>query len=326
MRREGLVHEGIQIAFDRTRHRIPLTALTGRSITIYGQQEVVKDLIAARVASGAQILFEVDGVNLSGLDSTRPTISFVHQGRDEVMQCDVIAGCDGFHGISRPSVPHGALAVYERDYQFAWLGILVDAAPSNPELVYASHPSGFALQSMRSPSVTRLYLQVGSDERLMDWSDDRIWSVLRTRLECDDGFALNEGTILDRSIAEMRGFVTEPMQYGRLYLAGDAAHIVPATGAKGLNLAVSDVHALAEALIEFYRTGSSSGLDAYSSRCLKRVWRVQEFSWYMSSLLHKLPGDSEFGHRLQRAELEWLVTNESAARSLAENYVGTPFS
>jgi p-hydroxybenzoate 3-monooxygenase len=326
MRREGLVHEGIQIAFDGTRHRIPLTALTGRSITIYGQQEVVKDLIAARVASGGQILFDVDGVRLSGLETTRPSISFVHQGRDETIQCDVIAGCDGFHGISRPSVHDGALAFYERDYQFAWLGILVDAAPSNPELVYATHPNGFALHSMRSPSVTRLYLQVAPDERLEDWSDDRIWSELRTRLECGDGFALNEGPILDHSIAEMRGFVTEPMQYGRLFLAGDAAHIVPATGAKGLNLAVSDVNVLSEALIDFYRTGRSSGLDAYSRRCLKRVWRVQEFSWYMSALLHKLPGDSEFGHRLQRAELDWLVTNESAARSLAENYVGTPFS
>jgi p-hydroxybenzoate 3-monooxygenase len=326
MRREGLVHEGIQIAFDGARHRIPLTDLTGRSITIYGQQEVVKDLIAARGEAGGEILFDVADVRLSAIDTDRPTISFVHDGRDKVIHCDVVAGCDGFHGVSRASAPDGALSYFERDYQFAWLGILVDAAPSSPELIYATHRNGFALHSMRSPSVTRLYLQVPPDEQLENWSDDRIWSELRTRLATNDGFELNDGPILDRSIAEMRGFVAEPMQYGRLFLAGDAAHVVPATGAKGLNLAVSDVSALSEALVAFFRTGQTADLDGYSRRCLKRVWRVQEFSWYMSSLLHNLPGDNEFGHRLQHAELEWLVTNESAARSLAENYVGTPFS
>jgi p-hydroxybenzoate 3-monooxygenase len=327
MTREGLVHHGIELLFDRTRHRIPLSELTdGRSITIYGQQEVVKDLIAARLASGGELLFDVDDVRLEAIDTDRPEIHFTHEGRAESVRCDVIAGCDGFHGISRPSIPAGALRFYQRDYHFAWLGILAEAAPSNDELIYASHPNGFALHSMRSPSVTRLYLQVRPDERLEDWSDDRIWSELRTRLATDDGFDLADGPIFDRSIAEMRGFVAEPMQFGRLYLAGDAAHIVPATGAKGLNLAVSDVNALSEALIEFYRSGGTAGLDGYSDRCLQRVWRVQEFSWYMSSLLHNLPNDDEFGHRLQRAELEWLVRNESAARSLAENYVGTPFS
>jgi p-hydroxybenzoate 3-monooxygenase len=223
-------------------------------------------------------------------------------------------------------VPDGALTFYQRDYHFAWLGILAEAPPSNDELIYASHPNGFALHSMRSPSITRLYLQVAPDEKLDDWSDDRIWSELRTRLATDDGLELQDGPIFDRSIAEMRGFVTEPMQYGRLFLAGDAAHIVPATGAKGLNLAVSDVNALAEGLVELYRSGSTAMLERYTERCLARVWRVQEFSWYMSSLLHNLPNDDEFGHRLQRAELEWLVTNEAAGRSLAENYVGTPFS
>jgi p-hydroxybenzoate 3-monooxygenase len=327
MTREGLVHHGIELLFGRTRHRIPLTDLTGgRSITIYGQQEVVKDLIAARLAAGGELLFEVGDVRLEGLETDGPEIRFSHAGGEETIRCDVIAGCDGFHGVSRPSVPDGALRFYERDYHFAWLGILAEAPPSNDELIYASHPNGFALHSMRSPSVTRLYLQVAPDERLDDWSDDRIWSELRTRFTTDDGLELVDGPIVDRSIAEMRGFVSEPMQYGRLYLAGDAAHIVPATGAKGLNLAVSDVNALSQALVEFYRSGSSAGLDGYSDRCLRRVWRVQEFSWYMSSLLHNLPGDDEFGHRLQRAELEWLVTNESAARSLAENYVGTPFS
>ena len=325
MRREGLVHEGIQIAFDRSLHRIPLTELTGRSITIYGQQELVKDLIGSRLEAGGEILFEADNVSLAGIDTERPSISFVHAGRDETIRCDVVAGCDGFHGVCRGSVPAGALTFYERLYRFAWLGILAQAPPSSPELIYATHRNGFALQSMRSPAVSRLYLQVEPDERLEDWSDDRIWSELRTRL-ATDGFQLTDGPIIDRSIAEMRGFVTEPMQYGRLYLAGDAAHIVPATGAKGLNLAVSDVNALAEGLIDFFRLGSTAELDGYSARCLKRVWRVEEFSWYMSSLLHNLPGDDAFGHRLQRAELEWLVTNESAARSLAQNYVGTPFS
>jgi p-hydroxybenzoate 3-monooxygenase len=327
MRREGLVHHGIEILFDRVRHRIPLTELTGgRSITVYGQQEVVKDLIGARMASGGEILFEVSDVSLHDLDSDRPAIGYTHAGAAETIRCDVIAGCDGFHGVSRPSVPDGALTFYQRDYHFAWLGILAEAPPSNDELIYASHPNGFALHSMRSPSITRLYLQVAPDDKLDDWSDDRIWSELRTRLATDDGFELADGPIFDRSIAEMRGFVTEPMQYGRLYLAGDAAHIVPATGAKGLNLAVSDVNALAEGLVELYRSGSTAMLDRYTERCLARVWRVQEFSWYMSSLLHNLPNDDEFGHRLQRSELEWLVTNESAARSLAENYVGTPFA
>jgi p-hydroxybenzoate 3-monooxygenase len=228
--------------------------------------------------------------------------------------------------VSRPSVPPGVLSFYERDYRFAWLGILAEAAPASAELIYANHERGFALHSMRSPTVTRLYLQVDPDESLEEWSDDRIWSELNARLATDDGFELNTGPILDRSIAELRGFVSEPMQFGRLFLAGDAAHIVPATGAKGLNLAVSDVNALSEGMIEFYRSGTTDALDGYSQRCLRRVWRVQEFSWYMSSLLHNLPGDDGFGRRLQRAELAWLVTNEGAARSLAMNYTGPPFA
>jgi p-hydroxybenzoate 3-monooxygenase len=325
--REGLVHHGIELRFGGRAHRIDLTGLSGgRSITIYGQQELVKDLIAARLAHGGEILFEVSEVELEGIDSDRPAVTFVQDGRDERIECEVIAGCDGFHGVSRASVPDGALQFFERDYRFAWLGILAEAEPSSPELIYASHERGFALHSMRSPTLTRLYLQVAPDESLDAWSDDRIWSELRTRLATDDGFGLNDGPIVDRSIAELRGFVTEPMQYGNLFLAGDAAHIVPATGAKGLNLAVSDVNALAEALVQHHRTGSRELLDGYSARCLARVWRVQEFSWYMSSLLHNLPGDDAFGRRLQRAELEWLVTNEAAARGLAQNYVGLPFA
>lgn len=327
MVREGLVHHGIEIRFGGKRHRIPLTELSGgRSITIYGQQELVKDLIAARLADGGAILFEVSDVRLSGLTEERTRIEFVHDGRDEAIECDFVAGCDGAHGVSRPSVPAGVLTEYERTYPFAWLGILAEVAPSSEELIYASNPRGFALHSMRSPSLSRLYLQVDPRDQLDAWPDDRIWSELRARMETDDGFVLADGPIVDRLITSMRGYVVEPMSYGRLYLAGDAAHAVPATGAKGLNLAISDVNALAEGLIALYRHGRREGLDGYTHRCLGRVWRVQEFSWYMSSLLHNIPGDDEFGRRLQRAELEWLVSSRDAAASLANNYVGLPFS
>lgn len=325
--RDGLVHHGIEIRFDRKRHRIPLSELAGgRAITIYGQQELVKDLIAARLAHAGPILFEVADVRLSGLTSNRPTIRFTVDGAVESITCDFVAGCDGSHGISRPSIPDGALEVFERDYPFAWLGILAEVAPSTEELIYASSERGFALHSMRSPSISRLYLQVPVDEQLESWSDDRIWSELRLRLAVDAGWELADGPIVDRSITPLRGYVVEPMQYGRLFLAGDAAHTVPATGAKGLNLAVSDVNALAQGITRWYRTGSSEGLDRYSTRCLRRVWRVQEFSWYMSSLLHDLPTEDAFGRRLQRAELEWLVSSREAAASLARNYVGLPFA
>jgi p-hydroxybenzoate 3-monooxygenase len=327
MRREGLVHHGIGIRFDRTDHRIALTELTGgRSITIYGQQEVVKDLIAARFGYGGPIVFEVDDVRFADLATEHPVIRYRAGDREEVLRCDFVAGCDGFHGVSRRSIPAGAIDVYEREYPFSWLGILAEAAPDSDELVYAAHERGFALVSMRSPTITRLYLQVPNGEDLGAWPDGRIWSELRTRLETDADWLLNEGPIFDRSIAPMRGFVCDPMQYGRLFLAGDAAHIVPATGAKGLNLAVSDVNALAEGIVAWYRTGRTDLLDGYSARCLGRVWRVQEFSWYMSSLLHVLPDEDGFGRRLRRAELDWLVRSEAAARSLAENYVGLPFA
>jgi p-hydroxybenzoate 3-monooxygenase len=325
---EGLVHHGIEIRFDQQAHRIPLTDLAGgRSITIYGQQEVVKDLIAARIATDAPLVFEVEDVRLDGFapGAGPPVVRYRASGVEHELQCDVIAGCDGFHGVSRPSVPGGVLTVHRRDYPFSWLGILANVAPSTDELIYANHPRGFALHSLRSPTVSRLYLQVPHDEELGAWSDDRIWSELATRLAAD-GWHLSDGPIFDRGITPMRGAVTEPMQHGRLFLAGDAAHIVPATGAKGLNLAISDVNALAEGIADWSATGSTTGLDGYSARCLRRVWRVQEFSWYMSSLLHVLPDDDDFGRRLQRAELEWLVRSEAAARSLAENYTGLPFA
>jgi p-hydroxybenzoate 3-monooxygenase len=324
--REGLVHRGIILGFDRRRHRVALSDLvSGRAITIYGQQEVVKDLILARLSVGGTIHFEVEDVELGGLDSPKPVVRYRKAGAAHELRCDFVAGCDGSHGISRTSVPQGVLQTYERDYPFAWLGILAAVAPSTEELIYARHPRGFALHSLRSPEVSRLYIQVEPDEDLARWPDQRIWEELSVRLGTDDGFVLKEGPVLEKSIAVHRSLVVEPMQYGRLFLAGDAAHIVPPTGAKGLNLAVADVRALAEAIGVWYRSGDTALLDGYTARCLGRVWRVQQFSSYMTMLLHKLPGEDGFQERLARAELAWIVRSEAAARSLAENYVGLPF-
>ena len=329
LHREGLVHHGVLLTFGGRRHRIALSDLTGgRSITIYGQQELVKDLIAARLAAGGAIEFESEEVSLADLDSGRPRVSFRKAGVAHQLTCDFIAGCDGFHGVSRPSIPAGVLSVYERSYPFAWLGILAAVAPSTDELIYARHPRGFALHSLRSPEVSRLYLQVDPAARLDDWSDDRIWQELRLRLATpgDGGqWTLRDGPILERVIAVHHSFVVEPMQYGRLFLAGDAAHIVPPTGAKGLNLAVADVRVLAQAIDGWYASGATAALDAYSARCLARVWRVQEFSSWMTSLLHPLPDTTPFDERLTQSRLEWICGSEAAARSLAENYVGLPF-
>jgi p-hydroxybenzoate 3-monooxygenase len=325
LRREGLEHHGIELRFGGRGHRIDLSGLTGgRAITVYGQQEVVKDLIHARLAAGGQLLFDASNVSVHALDTARPRIRFRHDGRESEIECDAIAGCDGFHGICRASVPAGVLEVYEREYPFAWLGILAEAAPSHDELIYAYHERGFALFSMRSPSITRLYLQVAPDEDMGRWSDDRIWSELHQRLETDDGWKLNEGRVLEKGITGMRSFVTEPMQHGRLFLAGDAAHIVPPTGAKGMNLAVADVHVLSRALSAFFKDGREDLLAAYSQTCLKRVWRAEHFSWWMTSMLHRFPGDDGFGHRLQRSQLDYVVNSRAAATSLAENYVGLP--
>ncbi len=316
--REGLVHHGLD--------RIPLSELTGgRAITVYGQQEVVKDLVKARLEAGGEILFEVDDVSLHELDSERPAIRFRHDGGDHELRCDVVAGCDGYHGISRPSIPAGVLTGYEREYPFAWLGILAEAPPSSEELIYCSSERGFALHSMRSPKVTRLYLQVDPAEDLANWPDEHIWEELRARFATDDGWALADGPLLEKGITSMRSFVVEPMQYGRLYLAGDAAHIVPATGAKGLNLAVADVRILAEALEVWYRTGRSDLLDAYSAACLRRVWRVQQFSWWMTSMLHLFDDQGGFDRRLQLSQLAYVCSSTAAATSLAENYVGLPY-
>lgn len=324
--REGMVHHGLELRFAGRGHRIPLSELTGgRAITVYGQQEVVKDLVKARLDARGEILFEVDDVTLRGLDSEQPAIRFRHDGADQELRCDVIAGCDGFHGVSRASIPEGVLTAYEREYPFAWLGILAEAPPSSEELIYCSSERGFALHSMRSPKLTRLYLQVAPDEDLASWPDERIWEELRARFATDEGFVLADGPLVEKGITTMRSFVVEPMQYGRLYLAGDAAHIVPATGAKGLNLAVADVRILAEALDAWYRTGRADLLEAYSAACLRRVWRVQQFSWWMTSMLH-LFGDDRggFERRLQLSQLAYVCGSKAAATSLAENYVGLP--
>jgi p-hydroxybenzoate 3-monooxygenase len=316
---EGMVHHGIELRFGGKGHRIDLSGLTGgKTITVYGQQEVVKDLIAARVESGGELRFEVSDVSV---DVARPAVTFTHEGSSVELTCDVIAGCDGFHGVCRDAIA-AHLTVYEREYPFAWLGILARSKPSSEELIYANHERGFALHSMRSPSVTRSYLQCAPDEDIDEWPDVRIWEELNARFALDSGFALNEGEIFDKGVTPMRSFVVEPMQHGRLFLAGDAAHIVPPAGAKGLNLAVADVGVLAAALSSFYESGDSSGLDAYSERCLRRVWRVQHFSYFMTTMLHRPPGQDPFEAQLQRAQLEYVCASEAAARSLAENYVG----
>ena len=320
MDREGIVHHGIHLQFDGERHHVPLSELAdGRSITIYGQTEVVKDLIAARLESGLPLLFEVDDVSVHDLDTERPRIRFAHEGVRQELECDVIAGCDGFHGVCRPAVPGGVLRTFEREYAFGWLGILAQVAPSVDELVYAHHERGFALLSLRSPELSRHYVQCRPDENLSEWPDERIWEELQLRTGLA-GWTLHEGPILEKGVTGMRSFVAEPMQYGRLFLAGDAAHIVPPTGAKGLNLAVSDVRILAAALVDWYGGGGSAGLDGYSDACLRRVWRAEHFSWWMTSMLHR-HGD-EFDARLQLSQLRYVTSSPAAARSLSENYVG----
>jgi p-hydroxybenzoate 3-monooxygenase len=325
MKREGLVHDGVEIRFNGRGHRIDFKNLTGRSITIYAQQEVVKDLIAARLETGAGILFETQDLSVHDFDSASPKIRFHNNGEPSEVVCDFIAGCDGFHGVCRPTIA-SALTLYERVFPFAWLGILAAAPPSSEELIYCYHERGFALHSMRTPEITRLYLQCAPDEDLAGWPDQRIWEELQTRLSTHDGGKLTEGPVLQKGVTGMRSFVVEPMQYGRLYLAGDAAHIVPPTGAKGLNLAVADVRILAAAIADFYRSGSTHLLDGYSERCLRRVWLVQRFSLWMTGMLHKFPGTDRFEARRQLADLDYLTSSRAAAQTFAENYVGLPMS
>ncbi|GAA1034848.1 MULTISPECIES: 4-hydroxybenzoate 3-monooxygenase [Amycolatopsis] len=323
---EGLPHEGFSLRFDGADHRIALTELTGKAITVYGQQEIVKDLVDAHEAADLPLHFEVSEVSLSSLDTSRPVVRYRDSsGAWQTLECDAVAGCDGFHGVSRPSIPDGVLTTFEREYPFAWLGVLAQTPPSHEELIYTHHPRGFALHSMRSPDVTRLYLQVDPAENLADWSDDRIWAELSTRLAVDGEFTLQEGPILDKGITPMRSFVTEPMRHGRLFLAGDAAHIVPPTGAKGMNLAVADVVALSRALVALLQ-GDSSLAESYSDTCLRRVWRAEHFSWFMTTMLHVDPGADAFAQRLQLSQLRYTASSRAAATSLAENYVGLPFA
>lgn len=330
--REGMRHEGIYIAFRdasaraQIRHRIDMARLTGgRAITVYGQNEVVKDLMAARDATARPILFEAEDVRVFDLATDHPKMRFETGGRVQEVACDFIAGCDGSHGVCRPSIPSQHVTVFSRAYPFAWLGILAKAAPSSHELVYSLHEHGFALFSMRSHEVTRLYLQCAPDELLAAWPDERIWDELRTRLRTADGWEPIEGAITQKAVTPMRSLVVEPMRYGRLFLAGDAAHLVPPTGAKGLNLAMADVWRLSNALAAFYgRKRSETLLDEYSDRGLRRTWRAQRFSWWMTSMLHRADSSNPFDHRRQIAELEYLVSSEAAMTSLAENYVGVP--
>lgn len=318
--REALAHRGIELAFEGRRHRLDFLELTGRSITVYGQQEVVKDLVAARLAAGDPILFGAAAVEIVDVDE--PLVRFQLDGRTEELRSRIIAGCDGFHGISRPRIPD--LARFEREYPFAWLGILAEAAPTIDELIYAHHERGFALYSMRSPTITRLYLQVERDEDPAAWSDDRIWAEFDQRLPTGDGFAFNTGPILEKGVTALRSFVATPMRHGNLLLAGDAAHIVPATGAKGMNLAIADVYVMAQVIDDVLRTGRLDRLQQYTDACLPRVWRAQHFSYRMTSMMHRF-GDDPFQRELQLSELHQVTTSTAAATSLAENYVGLPF-
>ncbi|WP_054308352.1 4-hydroxybenzoate 3-monooxygenase [Mesorhizobium sp. 1M-11] len=322
---EGLVHDGFSIAFDGRDHRIDLAGLTGKHVTVYGQTEMTRDLMAVREAAGTSTLYEVEDVTLQGFDTDNPFVTYRKHGVTGRIDCDIIAGCDGFHGVSRRCVPAGAIRTFERAYPFGWLGVLAEVPPVSDELVYARHERGFALCSMRSMTRSRYYVQVPAEEQAEAWSDDRFWDELRNRLPRHHAEAVTTGPSFEKSIAPLRSFVAEPLRFGRLFLVGDAAHIVPPTGAKGLNLAASDVHYLFEGLRDFFLEKSSAGIDAYSERALARVWKAVRFSWWMTTLLHRFPDSSDFERRIQDAELDYLTHSQAAATALAENYVGLAF-
>ena len=322
MMEQGMHHHGIELRFEGKGHRIDFTALTGQQIMVYGQQEIIKDLVAAHIAENRQIVFEASNVQLKGIDSQKPSIEFTSDGDRHVLQCDMIAGCDGFHGVSRSSIPPGVLQIYEHLFPFGWLGILAEASPSSEELIYAAHDRGFALHSMRSLQLVRNYIQCDPGENISNWSDDRIWSELQARMELQGGFSLNEGRIIEKSVTPMRGFLVEPMQFGNLYLAGDSAHIVPPTGAKGLNLAVKDVRILADGIIDKYINNNDLRLKMYSSDCLNHVWRAQYFSSWMTTLLHRFSNHDNYQRKLQLSQLRYIADSKNAATALAENYVG----
>jgi p-hydroxybenzoate 3-monooxygenase len=322
---EGLVHRGIEIGWAGGRHRVDFDALVGKSVVVYGQTEITRDLMTARAASGAVTLYEATDVSVHGFDGAHPVVRYTREGKAHELECAFIAGCDGYHGVCRKSVPAKALATYEREYPFGWLGLLSDTPPVSDELIYVSHERGFALCSMRSHTRSRYYLQCSLSEKVEDWPDERFWEELRHRLDARALQDLVTGPSIEKSIAPLRSFVAEPMRFGRLFLAGDAAHIVPPTGAKGLNLASSDVRYLFDALVEHYREGKSSGLDAFSERALKRIWKAERFSWWMTMLLHRFPDRGAFGDKIQEAEIDYLFSSQPAMTSLAENYVGLPY-
>ncbi len=327
MRRDGLVHDGFSLAVDGARFHIDLKALTGGStVMVYGQTEVTKDLIVAAQERGTPVTFEAEGVALHGLDGAQPFATFRAGGVDQRLDCDFVAGCDGHHGVSRAAIPADVLKTYERVYPFGWLGILADVAPCDHELIYSNHERGFALASMRSTTRSRYYLQAPIDADLADWPDERIWDELATRLGPQAAAGMVRGPSIEKSIAPLRSFVAEPMRWNRLFLAGDAAHIVPPTGAKGLNLAASDVAFLGEALTAFYRDGSTAGLDGYSARALARVWKAERFSWWFTGLTHRFPDTDDFGRRMQIAELDYIRASRAAQMTVAENYVGLPLA
>ncbi len=326
MHAEGLVHDGFELCFGGARHRIDLAGHTGgKHVIVYGQTEVTRDLMAARSAAGLPTVYDAKDVAPHGFDTASPSITYTHNGEAHELRCDFIAGCDGYHGPCRAAVPPAALSIFEKVYPFGWLGILADTPPVSHELIYSNHERGFALCSMRSPTRTRYYVQCSLKDKVEDWSDSAFWDELRRRLDPEAAASLVTGPSIEKSIAPLRSFVAEPMRFGTMFLAGDAAHIVPPTGAKGLNLAASDVRFLSRALIEFYRDKTSEGIDRYSERCLARIWKAERFSWWFTSLMHKLPENGAIGQRLQQAELDYLVSSRAATTALAENYVGLPF-
>jgi p-hydroxybenzoate 3-monooxygenase len=323
MHAEGLPHDGFDLCFDDRRHRIDLHGLTGKRVMVYGQTEVTRDLMDARRASARPTVYEAADVGVYGFDGKAPSVRYIKDGAPHEVACDFIAGCDGFHGVCRASVPQDKLALHEKVYPFGWLGLLVDVPPVSHELIYVNHPRGFALCSQRSRTRSRYYVQCVLDDRVEHWSDDAFWAELKRRLPADTAAQMVTGPSLEKSIAPLRSFVAEPMRFGRLFLAGDAAHIVPPTGAKGLNLAATDVGYLSQSLIDFYQ-GSERGIATYSERCLRRIWRAERFSWWMTSLMHRFPDNGSFGHKMQWAELDYLVNSPAAMTALAENYVGLP--
>jgi p-hydroxybenzoate 3-monooxygenase len=319
------VHGGVELCFGGARHRIDLHGLTGgKNVMVYGQTEVTRDLMHARAATGLTTVYEAEGVSLHGFDGSQPQVRWLKDGKEQTLDCEFIAGCDGYHGVSRKSVPAGALQTFERVYPFGWLGILSETPPVSHELIYSNHERGFALCSMRSATRSRYYVQCSLDDKVEQWSDTAFWDELRSRLDPAAAEALVTGPSIEKSIAPLRSFVAEPLRFGRLFLAGDAAHIVPPTGAKGLNLAAADVGYLARAFAEHYGEKSDAGIDGYSQRCLRRIWRAERFSWWLTSLMHKFPETGAFGQRMQAAELDYLVHSKAAATAMAENYVGLP--